>query len=153
MYRTISRSSSGLIRQSTTRLTRQFSTTRTTPSQYNSKLLLGVLGTGALAFGYFSQQSSLIQNASTAENIEKVFEEGNAVAKDAQESLDARQEKVIKENEQKTKKQKMQKHLSPRQMSLTRKATHKLKVNLKEKVNKKLHLIQIPVKSIGTVLV
>lgn len=154
MYRTISRSSSGLIRQSTARLTRQLSTTRTTPSQYNSKLLLGVLGTGALAFGYFSQQSSLIQNASTVENIEKVFEEGNAVAKDAQESLDARQEKVIKENEQKTKKQKMQKHLlSPRQMSLTRKATHKLKVNLKEKVNKKLHLIQIPVKSIGTVLV
>lgn len=104
MYRTISRSSSGLIRQSTARLTRQLSTTRTTPSQYNSKLLLGVLGTGALAFGYFSQQSSLIQNASTVENIEKVFEEGNAVAKDAQESLDARQEKVIKENEQKTKK-------------------------------------------------
>ena len=33
----------------------------------------------------------------------KSFEEGNAVAKDAQESLDARQEKVIKENEQKTK--------------------------------------------------
>ena len=62
------------------------------------------MGTGALAFGYFSQQSSLIQNASTVENIEKVFEEGNAVAKDAQESLDARQEKVIKENEQKTKK-------------------------------------------------
>lgn len=106
MYRAISRSSSGLIRQATTRVTRQLSTTRTRPSNHTSRLLLGVVGTGALAFGYFSQQSSLIQNASTADNIEKAFQEGDAVAKEAQESLDLRQEKVVTENEEKTKKAK-----------------------------------------------
>ena len=77
MYRTISRSSSGLIRQSTkTHQTVIHYQNYTKPIQL--EITTWSLGNRCLSFGYFSQQSSLIQNASTAENIEKVFEEGNA---------------------------------------------------------------------------
>ncbi|RCK56448.1 Mitochondrial intermembrane space import and assembly protein 40 [Candida viswanathii] len=100
MYRFITKASP-IARQTTTRITRQYSTRSSTTNNVNSKYIVGVLVPTILALGYFTQPTTSIQNASAADHIREDFAEGDALARDAQERLEIVQTKLQKENEEK----------------------------------------------------
>ncbi|KAK6867009.1 Mitochondrial intermembrane space import and assembly protein 40 [Candida tropicalis] len=101
MYRFITKSSP-IIRQTSSRIARQYSTRSSANSNVNTKYLVGVLVPTIFAFGYFTQSTNSIQNASVADRIREDFAEGDAIAKDAQERLEITQSKLQKEDEAKT---------------------------------------------------
>ena len=95
MYRFITKSSP-IIRQTSSRIARQYSTRSSANSNVNTKYLVGVLVPTIFAFGYFTQSTNSIQNASVADRIREDFAEGDAIAKDAQERLEITQSKLQK---------------------------------------------------------
>lgn len=100
MYRFIAKSSP-IIRQTTSRVARQYSTRASSTKNVNSKYLVGVLVPTVFALGYFTQSTNSIQNASVADSIREDFAEGAAIANDAQERLEINQSKLQKEEEKK----------------------------------------------------